>query len=137
MLRLLKERLLHIVILLWILNAAARIVFGVMTITQGSLLDVVVPFAVEQTLTVMFLALGVLGFLVVPGLAAQKDWGFQLAFVVSLATIGFDVWGLTIQFTAALGFIVPAVMLVYLAIHRSGKGHMSPLKGPATGVSSE
>jgi hypothetical protein len=136
-LKLLKDRIFHIALLLWILNATARIGFGIMTITEGSLLDVAVPLAVEQTLTVMFLALGVLGFIAVPGLAMQKDWGFQVTFTVSLATIGFDVWGLTIQFTAALGFIVPAAMLVYLAIRKSGKGHMDSMEGPAIGENSE
>jgi hypothetical protein len=110
-----RERMFLIVLLLWILNAAARIGFGVMTITQGSLLDVEVALIVEQTITVMFLTLGLFGFLVVPGLALQKTWGIQMAVAVSLATIGFDVWGVSIQFTAAMGFIVPAVMLVYLA----------------------
>ena len=137
MLRLLKERLFHIVLLLWILNATARIVFGVMTVTEGSLLDVVVPLVVEQNLTVMFLALGLLGFIAVPGLVMQKDWGFQMTLAVSLATIGFDVWALTLQFTAALGFIVPAVMLIYLAKRRSGKGHMASMEGPTTGANSE
>ncbi|MBY8998650.1 MAG: hypothetical protein KGD60_13050 [Candidatus Thorarchaeota archaeon] len=137
MLRLLKERIFHIVLLLWILNAATRIVFGVMTITEGSLLDVAVPLAVEQTLTVMFLTLGVLGFIAVPGLAMQKDWGVQMTVAVSLATIGFDVWALTIQFTAALGFIVPAVMLVYLAMRQSRKDLMAPMEGPVTGANSE
>jgi hypothetical protein len=133
----LKERIFHIVLLLWILNAAARIGFGVMTITEGSLLDVAVPLVVEQTLTVMFLVLGLLGFVTVPGLVMQKEWGIQMTLAVSLATIGFDVWGVTIQFTAALGFIVPAVMLVYLAMRRSRKGHMGPMEGTATGVNSE
>jgi uncharacterized membrane protein (UPF0136 family) len=127
----------HIILLLWILNAAARMVFGVMTITEGSLLDVVVPMVVERSLTLMFLALGLLGFIAALGLAMQKDWGFQMALAVSLATIGFDVWGLTIQFTAALGFFVPAVMLVYLAIRLSGKGHMVFMDGPVSGVNSE
>jgi hypothetical protein len=110
-----RKRVFLIVLLLWVLNAAARIGFGVLTITEGSLLDVEVALMVEQTITVMFLALGVFGFLATPGLILQKDWGIQLALAVSLATIGFDVWGVTIQFTAAMGFIVPAVMLVYLA----------------------
>ena len=137
MLKLLKERLFHIVLLLWVLNAAARIVFGIMTLTEGSLLDVVVPLVVEQTLTVMFLTLGLLGFIVVPGLVTHKEGGFQLALAVSLATIGFDVWALTIQFTAALGFIIPAVMLVYLAIRRSRKGDIASIDGPTLGVNSE
>ncbi|MHA1424264.1 MAG: hypothetical protein ACTSSD_19490 [Candidatus Thorarchaeota archaeon] len=109
-----KERTFWIVLLLWTLNATARIVFGIMTITQGSLLDVEVALIAEQTITVMFLTLGLFGFLAVPGLLQKKRWGFLMALAVSLATVVFDIWGFTIQFTAAMGFIMPAVMLVYL-----------------------
>jgi hypothetical protein len=116
-----KNHLFHIVLLLWVLNATARIVFGIMTITEGSLLDVVVPLATENTITVMFLTLGALGFIVTPGLALQRDWGLKLALLASLLTIGFDVWGMTIQFTAAMGFIVPMVMIVYIVVKKTAE----------------
>jgi len=109
----------HIFIMfLWILNATLRIVFGIMTITQGSLLDVEVALIVEQTITVMFLTLGVLGFAAVPGLLDMKDWGIQIAVITSFATIIFDVWGVTIQFTALMGFFVPIVTLLYIFNYR-------------------
>ena len=107
-----------LVLLLWFLNSIMRIVFGIMTITLGSLLDVEVSLIVEQIITVMFLALGILGFIAIPGLLNMRNWGVQLAIVASVATIIFDIWGMTIQFTAALGFVVPVVMLLYIYLYR-------------------
>jgi len=45
--------------------------------------------------------------------------GFWGVVLVSGETIAFDIWGLTLQFTAALGFIVPVIALVYLALRKS------------------
>ena len=113
-----REKTHILVLLLWFLNSIMRIVFGIMTITLGSLLDVEVSLIVEQIITVMFLALGILGFIAIPGLLNMRNWGVQLAIVASVATIIFDIWGMTIQFTAALGFVVPVVMLLYIYLYR-------------------
>ncbi|MGY5879107.1 MAG: hypothetical protein RTV31_02605 [Candidatus Thorarchaeota archaeon] len=102
------------VALLWIMNALLRIVFGVMSL-QGSLLDNPVPLIIDQILIVIFLILGILGFITAYGFLKLELWGIQGVVIVSLLTIIFDIWGITIQFTAALGFIVPAISLLYLA----------------------
>lgn len=114
-----KDRWYFLVMFLWILNTALRFVFGVMSITEGNLLDIEVAVIVTQTITVMFIALGILGLAAILGMLLMKSWGFKIALVTSLITIAFDIWGVTLQFTAAMGFIVPAVMLVYLGMHRS------------------
>lgn len=99
------------VALLWIMNALLRIVFGVMSL-QGSLLDNPVPLIINQILIVIFL---ILGFITAYGFLKLELWGIQGVVIASLLTIIFDIWGITIQFTAALGFIVPAISLLYLA----------------------
>lgn len=98
---------------LWLMNSLLRIVFGLMS-TQGSLLDNPVPLIMDQTIIAMFLILGVLGFVTFYGLVRLEQWGLQGVVVVSLLTILFDIWGVTIQFTAALGFIVPTIALLFL-----------------------
>ena len=98
---------------LWLMNALLRVVFGMMS-TQGSLLDIPVPLIIDQILIVMFFILGLLGFITSYGFMKLERWGFQGVVLVSLLTILFDIWGITIQFTAALGFIVPAVVLLFI-----------------------
>ncbi|MHA1665778.1 MAG: hypothetical protein ACTSW7_00185 [Candidatus Thorarchaeota archaeon] len=99
---------------LWIMNSLLRIVFGAMS-TKGSLLDNPVPLVIDQILIVMFLILGILGFITAYGFLKLELWGIQGVVIVSLLTIIFDIWGFTLQFTAAMGFIVPAISLLYLA----------------------
>ena len=98
---------------LWITNALLRLVFSAMS-TQGSLLDNPVPLIIDQLLIVMFLMLGIIGFITAYGFLKLELWGFQGVMICSLITIIFDIWGMTIQFTAALGFIVPAVALLFI-----------------------
>ncbi|MHA1288751.1 MAG: hypothetical protein ACTSPB_15235, partial [Candidatus Thorarchaeota archaeon] len=82
---------------------------------SGSLLDNPVPLVIDQILIVMFLILGILGFITAYGFLKLELWGIQGVVIVSLLTIIFDIWGFTLQFTAAMGFIVPAISLLYLA----------------------
>jgi hypothetical protein len=44
--------------------------------------------------------------------------GIRAVIFVSVLTIVFDIWGFTIQKTAAIGFFVPFVSLVYLYFKR-------------------
>ena len=71
-----------------------------------------------NVLVTIFLFLGVSGFIVAIGFWQKKRWGFLGTMVVILGTIVFDVWGMTIQYTAAIGFVVPAIVLIYLVINR-------------------
>ena len=113
---------------LWIINALLRIVFGVMS-SQGSLLDNPVPLIIDQILIIVFLILGILGFITAYGLLKLELWGIQGVVIVSLLTIIFDIWGITIQFTAALGFIVPAISLLYLAPRMFKEGILGAQNG--------
>ena len=76
----------------------------------------------EQTMMIInisFLILGLAGLISSLSLITRKKWGILSATIVSSATIIFDIWGVTIQSTASMGFIVPIVTLVYFYILRS------------------
>ena len=104
---------------LWALQSALRLIFGYINVTVGSLLDVEVSHTVFQTLVLMFFLLGISGFIGTFGLWRMKKWGFWGIILVSSATIIFDIWGVTIQFTAAMGFIVPVLSILYLFARKS------------------
>jgi len=108
-----------LVFLIWVLNSFLRIYCGILNITEGSMLDEPVSLVVFQFIIVMFLILGVSGFIATPGLWQMKRWGFWGTIIVCILTIIFDIWGITIQFTAALGFFVPGILLIYLCINKS------------------
>ena len=108
-----RTRTFSLVAFLWLMNSLLRVVFGLMS-AQGSLLDSPVPLIINQIIIAMFLSLGVLGFVTSYGLVKLELWGLQGVVIVSLLTILFDIWGITIQFTAALGFIVPVIALFFL-----------------------
>ena len=107
------------VTLLWALQSALRLIFGYINVAEGSLLDVEVSHTVFQTLVVLFFVLGISGFIATFGLWQMKKWGFWGIILVSGATIIFDVWGVTIQFTAAMGFFVPVISILYLFVRKS------------------
>ena len=108
-----------LVAFLWILNSALRLVFGYMSATGVPLLDVEVSTITLQTINVMFFLLGIVGFIATFGFLRMKRWGFWGIILVCFATIIFDIWGLTIQYTAAIGFIVPAISILYLYSKKS------------------
>ncbi|MHA1786487.1 MAG: hypothetical protein ACTSVE_14975, partial [Candidatus Helarchaeota archaeon] len=99
------------IILLWILNSFLRIFFGCINLTVGSMLDEPVHPLILQFIIVMFLLLGVSGAVTTFGLMQLRKWGVYGAILVSMVTISFDIWGITIQFTAAMGFFVPIIVL--------------------------
>lgn len=109
-----KTKGFKLVAFLWIMNSLLRVIFGIISMTEVSLLEQPVSPLVHQFLTAAFLFLGVMGFITSFGLWKRKLWGIQSVIGVSLITIAFDIWGLTIQFTAALGFIVPVIALIFL-----------------------
>ena len=108
------------VALLWVIQSVGRFVFGYLSATTpGGLLDVVVSLVTLQTIDTMFFLLGILGFIAVVGLLLMEKWGFWATVLVSVATIVFDIWGVTIQFTAATGFVVPVISLLILGTKKS------------------
>lgn len=105
---------------LWLLQSGGRLALGYLSaITPGGLLDVEVAPLIVQTINVMFFLLGILGFIAVAGLLLMRKWGFWTTILVSVLTILFDVWGVTIQFTAAMGFVVPVISLLILLAKKS------------------
>ncbi len=109
-----------IVFLAWVANSGLRVLFAFLSMTGTQLLDVQVSQLTVQILDLAFMSLGVAGLVVAVGLWLNTRWGLVGTVVVSIATIGFDVWGLTIQFTAALGFIVPVMGIGYLVAVEPG-----------------
>jgi len=86
---------------------------------MGQFLDVPISYETSLLLFTMFLSLGVLGLIAVLGFWISLKLGVWMIILVSLATIVFDIWGMTIQGSAAIGFIVPAISLVYLFYNKS------------------
>ncbi|MEM3694941.1 MAG: hypothetical protein QXJ11_03165 [Candidatus Bathyarchaeia archaeon] len=101
---------------LWLLQSVGRLLFAFLGRPEGmgQFLDVPITYATSLVIFVMFVFLGICGFIAAFGLLMRRKWGFWGTIFASVATIAFDLWGLTIQYTAALGFVVPAISLIYL-----------------------
>jgi len=111
-----KPRGVILVVVLWILQSVGRLSFAILGMPggMGQFLDVPVSYTTSLVMFVMFLFLGICGLVATFGLLRKQKWGFWGTILFSVATIIFDIWGLTIQYTAALGFIVPAISILYL-----------------------
>jgi len=107
---------------LWLVQSVGRLYFAIFGTPGGMsrFLDVPVSYETSLVMFVIFLLLGVLGLVAVIGLFGRRRWGLRATLLVSVATIVFDIWGLTVQFTAAIGFIVPAISIIYLFFKRRG-----------------
>ncbi|MGB9718060.1 MAG: hypothetical protein ACPL4E_06415 [Thermoproteota archaeon] len=105
---------------LWLVQSVGRLYFAILGTPggMGRFLDVPVSYETSLVMFVMFLLLGVLGLIAAIGLFGRRRWGLPATLLVSVATIVFDMWGLTVQFTAAIGFIVPAISIIYLFFKR-------------------
>jgi hypothetical protein len=105
-----------LVAFLWVLQSVGRLYFAILGTPWGmeQFLDVRISHAVSLVVFLMFLLLGVWGLVAAFGLLRGRKWGFWNITLVSIVTIAFDIWGLTIQYTAAIGFIVPAISILYL-----------------------
>lgn len=108
-----------VVLLAWLGNAVLRVFFGYLMVTGAKLLDVPVTQGMLDVLIAAFLFLGIMGLVTSIGLWTMKRWGYYGTLLLVLSTIIFDVWGITIQFTAVMGFAVPILTLTYLAWDRS------------------
>ncbi|MBX5321640.1 MAG: hypothetical protein QHH12_03115 [Candidatus Bathyarchaeota archaeon] len=105
---------------LWTVQSVGRLCFAAVGMPEGmgQFLDTPISYATSVTLFVMFLLLGVLGLAAAFGLLARRKWGFWSAMLASVATIAFDIWGLTIQFTAAIGLIVPTISIIIIYMRK-------------------
>ncbi|MBS7614819.1 DUF2127 domain-containing protein [Candidatus Bathyarchaeota archaeon] len=108
------------VALLRILQSAGRFVFGYLSATTpGGLLDVEVAPVTIQIIDTMFFLLGILGFIAAVRLLLMRKWGYYVTVITSVITILFDIWGVTIQSSAAMGFVVPVISLIVLFAKKS------------------
>jgi len=74
---------------------------------------------VENVVSVSFLAIGLVGLLMLPGLYLMKSWGFWGTIAVSVYTIVFDLWAyLEVQSSAIAGIIPAGITLGYLLFAR-------------------
>lgn len=106
---------------LWIVQSVGRLCFAAVGTPEGmgQFLDTPISPATSLVLFVMFLLLGILGLVAAFGLLAGRKWGFLGIMLASVATIAFDIWGLTIQFTAAIGLIVPTISIIILYMKKA------------------
>ncbi|MEM2939565.1 MAG: hypothetical protein QXU95_04760 [Candidatus Bathyarchaeia archaeon] len=106
---------------LWILQSVGRIFFAALGTPggMGQFLDAPISYTISLTLFIMFLSLGVFGFIAAFGLLMGRKWGFWITILVSVATIAFDLWGLTIQSSAAIGFVIPLISILTLYSKKS------------------
>ncbi|MEM3577540.1 MAG: hypothetical protein QXX51_03685 [Candidatus Bathyarchaeia archaeon] len=107
--------------ILWLLQSIGRLSFAILGKPEGmgQFLDVPITYATSLAMFIMFVFLGICGIIAAFGLLIRRKWGFWSTIFTSIATVAFDLWGLTIQYTAALGFVVPAISLVYLYPRKS------------------
>ena len=104
-----------------LLQAVLRLAFAYIGTTEmiHEFLTTPVSPATQGFINVVFLLLGLGGFLSAYALWTMKGWGATAAVLICLATLAFDVWGMTIQSSAVIGFILPALILVLLYRGRS------------------
>ncbi len=110
-----------LVVLLNFLQALGRLLFAILGVQGGidQFLDVPVSDMTSLILHIMFFFLGITGLIAAYGLFKKVTWGVWAVILVSVITILFDIWGFTIQKTAAIGFFVPLVSLGYLYFRRA------------------
>ena len=102
-------------------QAGARLTFAVAGLAIGmqQFVDAPISSLNQAVLELGFLTLGIIGAISVVGYATKKSWALNSMAVVSVATIAFDIWGIIIQPTAAIGFVIPAITLGYMIASRS------------------
>lgn len=110
-----------LICVLWLIQSIGRLSFAIIGKPEGmgQFLDAPIPYETSMIMFVMFMFLGICGIIASFSLLTRQKWGFWITVFASVATIAFDIWGLTIQYTAALGFVVPAISLIYLYSRKS------------------
>jgi uncharacterized membrane protein (DUF2068 family) len=101
------------------LQSILRLVFFYLAMTGAELLEVEIASSAQQMINIMFLFIGVVGLITAFGLYRMRSWGYWGTILLSVLTIAFDIWGLTIQSTAAMGLILPVIFIIYLLSRRS------------------
>ena len=101
------------------IQSILRLVFFYLGMTGAELLEVEIASSAQQMTNIMFLFIGVIGLISAFGLYQMRSWGYWGTIILSVLTIAFDILGLTIQSTAAMGLILPVIFIIYLLLQRS------------------
>jgi len=98
------------------LQSVLRLYFSYLGFTGGigEFLTAPVSQGTLQFINSIFLVLGIAGFVATLGLLMERRWGLWCALLVLVSTVVFDVWGLKIQSTAAMGVVMPVLSLILL-----------------------
>lgn len=115
-----KRKGLIIVCVLAIVLSIARFAIPLsMSTIEGPVLENPVSDELMMFINGMFYLLGAFGFVTTFGLWTGKRWGYLGTLVLSASTIVFDVWAMvTVQFSAAMGIVLPALFIAYLLMVR-------------------
>ncbi len=118
-----QEKNFAFIIFLNFFQSIGRLSFAILGINGGidQFLDMPVSHMTSSILHVMFLFLGISGLVATYGFWRRQKWGLWAVVVVSLITIVFDIWGVTIQTTAAMGFVVPLISIGYIYLYYLNK----------------
>jgi uncharacterized membrane protein (DUF2068 family) len=84
-----------------------------------NMVDVAMTDADWTFMALMFGLIGLIGLVSAFGLLLSAKWGFYGMIAISAVTIVYDVWAMVaIQFTAAMGLVLPVVFIVYLVMRK-------------------
>lgn len=103
-----------------LLQAVLRVVFTALSLSggMGQFLNRSITSTDADVLFAMFAILGVAGLVSVFLASRRQTAGIMALGAVSVVTIIFDIWGMTIQGTAAIGFVVPVITLASILLVR-------------------
>jgi uncharacterized membrane protein (DUF2068 family) len=106
--------------LLAVIQSIARFAIPLsISASGGPVLENPVSDEVMMFINGMFYLLGLFGFLTAYGLWTGRRWGYLGTLAFSAGTIAFDAWAIaTVQSSAVIGMVLPAVFIVYLLLIR-------------------
>ena len=115
-----KRKSLVFICVLAVIQSIARFAIPLTLSTMdGPVLENPVSDELMMFINGMFYLLGLFGFITAYGLWTEKRWGYLGTLVLSAVTIVFDVWAIvTVQSSAAMGIVLPALFIVYLLLVR-------------------
>ena len=115
----LKRVVLVLVVLFAALYYAVRVAIFYMSTTGSMEFEEEQSALVEAFVSYSFLAIGVAGLALLPGVYLLRPWGFWGTVAVGTYTVAFDVWALAaVQSSAAAGIVPAAVITGYLLLTR-------------------
>jgi hypothetical protein len=111
-----KKSLLILALVFAVVYYTARIAIFYAGVTGSMEFEEEQSALVSDFVSYSFLAIGVAGMLLLPGVYLLKPWGFWGTIAVSVYTIVFDLWAfVAVQASAAAG-VIPAVVIIGLLV---------------------